>query len=368
MGLTVVILTITAVAGIASAVRRAHGSAASRYRTETVTRGPVTGVVVLPGLLASTSTVRVGVERHGIVDSVAVKTGDRVTRGQVLARLDARDVKAQASGAAASAIAAEVEARQAEARLGQLVFLLEQRDRLLPRGPQGALGPGVRPGEIEAAAMAAEANFVNAAAQLKKQTSAADTARALVSRSVLRAPIDGVVMSRAVEPGELAAPGAPLFVVAADQSQLDLVTTVAEADVARVESGRAHFTVPAFPERTFTAVVRAVEPAPVGDRAPYRYQVRLRAQNPLLLLRPGMSATVTLDLRSPAEALRVPVEALTFAPTGATGDGTQTSVHVIDQGGRLRRERVEVGVSDGKLTEVRRTAVAPGAMVVVGLR
>ena len=78
---------------------------------------------------------------------------------------------------------------------------------------------------------------MNAAAELKKQASAADAARAQVARAVLRAPVSGVIMSRAVEPGEVASAGATLFVVAADPTELDLVTTVAEADVARV--GRA---------------------------------------------------------------------------------------------------------------------------------
>ena len=100
----------------------------------------------------------------------------------------------------------------------------------------------------------------------------------------------------------------------------------------------------------------AVEPAPVGEAPPYRYRVRLRAQNPLLDLRPGMSATVTLDLASPPEALRVPAQALRFSPEGAaaataaparSGGGHAGALHVLDSRGRLRREPVEVGVSDG---------------------
>jgi HlyD family secretion protein len=338
-------------------------SPVGRYHTETAFSGQVTGVLHVPAHVTPTATLRVGAEQPGTVAWVAVRPGDQVRAGQVLARLDDRGLRAVAAGAAASAVAAQVNAQQAKLRLAQLVYLLREAGR----GPslEGVARPEKLTGELQAAALEAEVDMVNAAAELKKQSAAASATRMTVSHAVLRSPISGVVMSRTVEPGETVPAGAPLFIIASDPRALQLVATVNEADVARVTSpAPARFTVPAYPGRVFHAVVAAVEPASdAGGR--FSYRLRLDAANAGLELRPGMSARVDLPLSSAPGALLVPAAALDFAPAGAEGG---SAIYLRDGEGRPRRVPVAVGVTDGRVVEVRSGALQPGTSVIVGQR
>jgi HlyD family secretion protein len=366
LGLALLILFAAILAALAATLllRAGSATAAERYRTETVTRGQVTGVLRVPARVVPRSVIRVGAQRVGRMTSVAVSPGDRVKRGQVLGRLDDRELRALAVGARASALAAQVNARQAQMRLAQIVYLLHNGGAALD-----AEGESVSPHELRSAALEAEVGLVNAAAELKKQSAAVSAAQVSLAGAVLTAPIDGVVLQRAVEPGETVAAGVPLFVIGTDPSEMQVVASVAEGDVSRVRPGHVTFVVPAYPGRVFHANLGIIEPsasAPDGAGAP-GYHVRLQATNREMQLRPGMTATVSLPLASPREALQVPLEALHFS----TEDGAEDirgAIYVLDAARRPRRVPVEVGVTDGRVVEVRAATLEPGASVVLGKR
>jgi HlyD family secretion protein len=351
---------ILAVLAAGLALRAGSTPEAGRYRTETVTRGQVTGVLRVPARVVPRAAIRVGAERVGRVVTVLAAPGDQVRRGQVLARLDDREVRALAVGARAAALAAQVNAKQAEMRLAQIVYLMQNGGTATD-----AEGEQLGPHELHAAALDAEVTLVNAAAELKKQAAAVEAARAVLDGAVLRAPIDGVVLSRAVEPGETVAAGVPLFVLGTDPSEMQVVASVGEGDVTRMRPGHATFVVPAFPHRVFQANIGVIEPAtPAPPVAGSRtgYEVRLLASNHEMQLRPGMTATVSLPFASANEALQVPIEALRERPDGGE---TRNAIYVLDPARRPRRVPVEVGVTDGHRVEVRAATLEPGASVIL---
>jgi HlyD family secretion protein len=350
MTLTTLALILAAGCGaLATSAYRAH--AAARYHTETVERAQVTGVLRLPARVLSTTEIRVGSLQPAQVHSVEVRPGQRVERGQVLARLDTRRLRAAEIGAEASALAAQVGARQAQVRMAEVAYLMHHASDQDPR--------------LASLAMEAEIALVNATAEMKKQTAAWVIARAGLDGATLRSPIAGVVAERAVEAGETVAAGVPLFVIASDPSELQLQAGVSEVDAARLRPGKVTFEVPAHPGRRFEAETDGViERAPVGSGLPYR--LRLRASNGDGALAAGMSAQLVLPAMSASAALTVPARAVSWSPRSAAGE-REPAVYLLE-GDRPRRVVLTPGVSDGQRIEVRTSALSEGARVIVAER
>jgi HlyD family secretion protein len=349
------------VAALMLAVRGRAAAARPRYRTETVTEGGVTGLLPLQGRVVPTAEVRVGPEHPGRVVSVAVSAGARVHKGDVLARLDSRQLRSAAAGAEASALAAKVGAGQAQMRLAQIIWTLQRQMR-----GQAADDDESRPLEsLQAAALDAEARLASAAAELHQQRANRAATLASLAAAVLRAPLDGVVVSRAVEPGEMVQAGTTLFVVAADPARVQVIAPVGELDGSRIDRRQALFRVPAHPGQTFSAGQGRLEPTPASSGSPYC--LRLEADNPGGALQPGMSATLMVKSASAPEALQVPVEALAYASAQTAGE-QGPAVYVLGEEGGPRRIAVEVGVSDGRSAEIRTGALRAGTAVIVARR
>ncbi len=339
-----------------------------RYRTETVTIGQVTGVLHTQALIEPTITMRVTSPNVGRVSAVSVAIGDRVHRGQALARLDTRALQADVASAEAHTMGAHAMLRQAEARLSHVVRLLDRHAPAVPQAPDLAIPPP----ELEAAIVEAEANLVGAVAELQRRAAVLLSMRTQLTDATLRAPMDGIIVGRSVEPGEVVTPVGPLFVLAAHPKELGLVAAVDERDVARVRAGPARFKVTALPGRVFDALVVRVDPAPrqpdaAGRHVRASYGVRLLAPNDGLALRPGMTAVVALPVASPPDTLLVPAAAVLFNEAGTPDLSSGAAVHVLDAAGEPTRVPVEVGVTDGARIEVRGTSLRPGSQVVVGV-
>jgi HlyD family secretion protein len=350
-----------AAAALTVALSGRQRAATARYRTETVSRGRVTGLLRLPAQVVPTAQVRVGAEHPGRVLSVGVRIGDRVHKGDVLARLDSRQLRAAVVGADAGLLAAQVGARQAQLRLAQVVYLLQQTLR-----GHASVDDEEKPTEVlESAALEAEANLANAAAELHRQAAAGVASRATLEAATLRTPIDGIVVSRNVEPDETVQAGDPLFVVAADPARVELLAPVGELDAPGLHAGRATFEVPAHPGRRFTTTQAVLEPSTASAGSPYR--LRLHAENAERTLQPGMTATVEVVGTSSVASLVVPASALAFSPGGAPPSEPGASVYVMGEGGP-RRIPVQVGVTDGRNAEVRGALLQPGTEVIVGAR
>jgi HlyD family secretion protein len=230
-------------------------------------------------------------------------------------------------------------------------------------------------------------------------------------RAVIRSPVSGVVLARQVEPGQTVAASfntPTLFVIAEDLSAMQLRVAVDEADVGRVKAGqKADFTVDAYAGRRFPALVERVDLAssntasaaqasqsgtPAQANAVVNYEARLAVANPDGLLRPGMTATATIDTGSTAVGLLVPNGALRFNPEEANkpqaggaglnvqvglqqeeqkasiGAGSRQQVYVLKDDGTLQKIDVVTGESNGRLTAVSSKELKAGMKVVTGIK
>jgi HlyD family secretion protein len=273
---------------------------AEPYRTAEVDRGSITRVVSATGTLQPLVSANVGSTVSGPVIEVLADFNSQVRAGQVLARLDPtpfqqRIVQAQAQLAQSQAQLAVAESDYQRYRL------LQQR--------------GFASEQLMAQQRAARDTARAAVAQASAQVA---TARTDLERSVIRSPIDGVVVDRQVNVGQPVASSlqaATLFVIAQDLSRLQANITVDEADIGEVNEGQAvRFTVDAFPDREFEGRVSQVRQQGVAESGVVSYTVVVEADNPGRQLLPGMTANAEIVLEQRDDVLRVPNTALRFRP------------------------------------------------------
>ena len=351
--------------GVWLALRPGPVPFAARFRVQPVTQGDVVREVTATGNVEAVTTVQVGAEISGRIATVAVDYNDRVRAGQVLARFDRTLLSAQLAqteGAVAAARAAVEEARtnrdKAEIDSSRAMELWE--------------GKGVTDAERDAALSTARLTrqvVAAAEAQLAASQAAGDVARTNLQHTLIRAPIDGIIITRNIDPGQTVASALQtpvLFTVAADLRRMQVVAAVDEADVGEVVAGQpATFTVSAYPDRVFHGVVTQVRNSPVVVQDVVTYGTVVEVDNADLALKPGMTASVHIRIAATSNTLRVPNAALLFTPPRQVPT-TTLGVWVIE-GEALRRVSIHPGISDGEFTAVVSGDLAAGASVVVGL-
>lgn len=294
------------------------------YTTEPVRRGDLTVTVTATGTVQPTTEVDVTSELSGILARVEVDFNDPVTAGQVLARLDTAKLadqlaisNAQLAAARARLLQASTTAREAEADLAR-AQALSDRGVTSRSDTAGFIAAYER---ATASVAIAEADVILAEANLSLvQTD--------LKKGVIRSPIDGIVLDRTAEVGQIVTSsqsGSALFRLAGDLRQMDLLVNVDEADIGRVEPGQeAVFTVDAYESQSFPARITQVRFAPETVNDVVSYKAVLAVENPGGQLRPGMTATATITVAEVSDALIVPNAALRYAPpqAGTAGSGT----------------------------------------------
>ena len=310
------------------------GNAVSFVTTPAET-GDLTVEVTATGTLQPLTQVDISSELSGIVRSVSATENQYVKKGDVLAALDTTRLLAEIDRAKASVKAADAKVADAHTTLKETTAAQVRAAQLTARGmaTEQALeaATAVRD-RAQAALDAAEANAAIAAAELKLQ-------EADLQKSTIYAPIDGIVLTRSVDPGQTVASSlqAPvLFIIAADLRKMELKAAVDEADIGGVQHGqKARFSVDAFPGRIFDADIRDIAYASVTTDGVVTYDARLEVDNEELLLRPGMTATVEIVTREADNVLTVPSAAFRFRPPVAE----QSSGWSLDQLFRPRMPR-----------------------------
>jgi HlyD family secretion protein len=354
-------LLVVVVGTAADYAIRAHRSPPPIVLLAPVTRGAITGLIETVGTLAPVDVSVVSQPNAGRIVAVAVSAGDSVRSGQTLARIDSLALQAQLARAESRVVAAEAAAFEAELALARATAA-RAPDQSPPRPSEDR-----EITDADAAGAVAEARVAKADSELSAREAEYRLAQRQLGERLVRAPISGIILSREVEPGQVVAPGAPLFRIGSDLGHLRVSADVAEAELAHVRSGqRASFTVPAFPGRTFEAQVVAVGAlqGPVGAK---RFPVTLAVDNASKSLSPGMTATVAIDTAADASVFRVPLAALDFAPGSVARTQDEPAVWLSERsGGPLTRTRVAVGVTDGRYAEVRSSALHEGFAVAVG--
>jgi len=315
---------VTAAAAYAALRRPDPSKGAPAFATTALAKGDVTLTITSTGNLKPTNEVTIGSELSGTVMEVLVEANDRVTKGQPLAILDTTKLSQQTLSSKASLKAAQAKQAQCEATLREADANLE-RLRELNRLSGGRSPSKLDMDSAEASDSRARADLLSAQAnveQLEAQVKANETD---LAKGVIRSPIDGIVLTRSVEPGQTVAASftAPeLFVIAENLSNMKLTISVAEADIGRLAAGqKARFTVDAWPGRTYTAnVVRVSYGSSVTNNV-VTYETELEVRNDDLSLRPGMTATADVTVARSSGVFRVPATALRFDPASSMPQG-----------------------------------------------
>lgn len=382
-------------AGAAAAWWQASGEAqpeTASYRTVAIEPGSMTVEVSATGTLEPLTQVDVSSELSGVVRSVVVEENQRVAAGDVLAELDTIRISAQIERAEANVAAARARVTDAEVTAQETERSLARTRQLTQRGmaTEQALEMATAAHQRADSAVAiAAANLAVAEAELKLQ-------QADLAKSTIYAPIDGTVLSRAVNPGQTVASSmqAPvLFVIAENLETMELKAAVDEADIGAVAAGqKARFTVDAFPERRFDATIRDISYASTVTEGVVTYQARLNVDNAELLLRPGMTATVEIVTREAEGVLLAPAAAFRFSPpqttqrsgwsiqrlfmparpmgrgrqARGTSDGGEGRPLYVLRDGQPQMVRVVTGATDGDMVEIV-SGLEAGDRVIVGM-
>lgn len=380
---------------------RQQDAATPRYATETVGRGNLTLTVTANGKLQATRTVNIGSELSGTVRTVYVDVNDRVREGQVLVELDTAKLTAQVARSRASLAAARARLAQAEATVAEAQANLKRLEEVARLS--GGKVPSATELDAGRAVLArARAEENSARANVDDSKAALSTDETNLSKASIKSPIDGVVLSRSVEPGNAVAASlqaVTLFSLAEDLTRLVVEVSVDEADVGSVEIGqKAGFTVSAWPQRQYPATVSRVAYGSTLTENVVTYATRLEVDNGDLSLRPGMTVSATIVAAERRNALLVPNAALRFAPVAADAGGTRSpasgssplmsrlvmqrpprqgrsarpeartagahQVWVLE-GGAPKQLTVMTGISDGRMTEIIGGELQPGMAVIV---
>lgn len=311
---------ILATAGVLSAVvlwRSSGSSPAVQYKTQEVRRGDLTVIVTATGTLQATNEVDVSSELSGIIKTIEVDFNSKVKTGQVLARLDTSKLEAQVTQSKAALESAKAKVLQTQATVR------ETRSKLFQLRKVRELSNNKVPSqsEIDAAEAAldrAVADVAGAKAAVSQAQATLDANQTDLSKTAIRSPINGIVLTRKMEPGQtVAATLDPpvLFKLAEDLTQMELVVNVDEADVGHIREGQnATFSVAAYPNRIFEAQIVQARFGSTTTSGVVTYETVLKVDNPDMALRPGMTATADIVVRKIDNALLVPGAALRFTP------------------------------------------------------
>ncbi len=316
-----------------------------------IVQGSVAGVLRAPGSLAPKSVVRIGSLLPGQVTAVNADVGDRVARGQVLARLDNLEQRLALVGAAGQLTSAEIEATRAQRELNQI---------LESQAAGGVDLDGAIAGDLllDGPAGDAQLDLIAAVAKVAKQEALLTLNRRLNERRVIRAPMAGVVLSRSIAAGETvpgSPPGPPLFVIGSDPGELRMTALVDQRHIAAVRPGSATITTPVA-ARALPATVQGTSAVADAMRSSAAYEVALDVGNPDGVLAAGMTVIAALPMSSPAEALRVPTSAVQ-----ETASGPRLSLVAPD--GTVVSTAVMAGVTNDVWTEVAGAGLAAGHLV-----
>jgi HlyD family secretion protein len=339
------------------------------YITEIAAEGPLRVLVTATGTLQPTNQVDVGSEVSGLIAQILVDFNDTVTKGQVIAQLDTQTLEARVASSRASLAVADASLMQAEATVTETRAKAARSRELAARNiaSQQTLETD------EAAALRAVAAVASANAQVTVARAQLQEVETSLRKAVIRAPIDGVIISREVRPGQTVAASFQtpvLFKLAEDLRRMELHLDLDESDVGQVRNGqKAEFRVDAYPGRAFAAQIVSVRFNPREVNNVVTYETVLSVENPDLLLRPGMTATADILIDEKSRSLLVPNRALRFLPpevaaTAASADDEGPRVWVVRDGAAVAVP-VETGLTNGEVTEVTSGDVAPGTSVIV---
>lgn len=374
------------------------------WGTTRVERGDVAKTISATGKLQAVTTVQVGSQVSGNVSDIYVDFNSQVKKGQVIARLDPSQLQAQLTQAQANLTSAQMSVQSGQASLAASEAGVEAASANVERLQSAVddallnlnrtkelVAEGVTPkrdletaqaaytqalaqkqqglaqvNQARSQAAAAKAQVAQARAQVAQASASVQLASVNLEKTVIRAPIDGVVTSRSVDVGQTVAASlqAPvLFLIAHDLTQMQVLANIDEADVGQLKTGNpVSFTVDAFPRDTFQGQISQIRLEPMAVQNVVTYTAVIDVANPEQKLKPGMTANITATVESRENVLTIPSAALRFTPAAtdqaqpqaATTRGKRGGGSVVYrvEGRELKPVPVRVGLTNGITTEV----------------
>ncbi len=326
-----------------------RGPDASPYRATEVTRASIVNEIRVTASIVLTDQVEVPAPVEGQLVEVAVQSGDQVEEGQLLARLDKVSAEVAYLIAQADSQVARARVSEAEASAERASRSLERTNRLADKGLASASDLEATRSEMtkaRASLKAARAEHLAALERVSLRGRERD-------QTEIVAPRAGLVLEAPSHTGMVVGPRTRLFRIGAPLDQVNVEAPIGEADIGDMSLGlSAKFEVPTYPGRIFEATVKHISPDPKTEHGAIFYMVKLAANNPDHALLPGMTAQLRIKVAQVDDVLAVREATLRFTPEGAPEAPPRSRVWRI-RGTELEEVPVEVGLSDGALTEVR---------------
>jgi HlyD family secretion protein len=383
------------------------------YTSATVKRADLTRTISATGHVQAVTTVQVGSQVSGTISELHADFNDRVTKGQIIARLDPSQLQAQLTqaqanltatmavvqtaqsgvqGAEASVLASQANVDRAESVVADAQRTFDLNTNLVKEGvlaknnldaSRAALVQAqaqrqqaiAQLSQVKMQALSARSQLEQTKAQSQQSRAAVEVAQVNLDRSVIRAPIDGVVVARNIDVGQTVAASlqAPtLFLIANDLTRMQVLADIDEADIGQLKEGAdVSFTVDAFPRDTFHGRVSQIRLSPQTVQNVVTYTAVIDVPNPGMKLKPGMTANLSAVVAQKKDALAVPNAALRFrpsdeqAPTVRTGREQRGATVWVVAGSELKAVRVQTGMTDGIATEISGGALKEGDQIAV---
>ena len=292
------------------------------YKTAKIERGTIVSTVAATGNLSAVTTVQVGTQVSGTIQKLYVDFNSRVKKGQAIAEIDPSLFNASVEQSQGNYLSAEANLQKAKITLTDAERTFKRNKTMLADGI-------ISQGDFDAA----ETTLLSSRVAVRAAEGAIAQTRGSLMQSktnlrysTIRSPVDGVVISRAIDVGQTVAASfqtPTLFTIAQDLTKMQIEVSVDEADISRIQlHQKASFTVDSYPEQTFRGEVVQIRSAPVITQNVVTYVVVVNVDNSDLKLKPGMTANVSVEVSKKDDVLKLPPGALRFKPK-TKGDDTK---------------------------------------------
>ncbi len=336
---------IFAICMIAATLAACSEGTKVNYSTSPVEKQNISTSITATGTIEPVTEVEVGTQVSGIIDRIYVDYNSEVHRGQVIAELDKTNLLSELASSQSNL-------SNAQSSLNYQSANYKRYKTLYDKGLVSA-------NDYENAKL----SYEQALQQVKVQQQNVQKAQTNLGYATITSPIDGVVLSKEVEEGQTVASAMTtptLFIIAQDLTDMRVIADIDEADIGGVKEGqRVTFTVDAFPDDTFEGAVTQVRQQATTESNVVTYEVVISAPNDQLKLKPGLTANVTIYTLEKNGVLAVPARALRFTPNeallqeGETVEDVEAPFKVwTKEGNVFKAHKVEVGTSNGMLTEI----------------
>ncbi len=340
---------------------QSKNSKAPPYRTARVERGDVAQSVSATGTLNAVTTVQVGSQVSGTIRKIFVDFNSPVKKGEPIAQIDTSLFEASVTQSRGGLSNARANLEKAKVTVSNAERTLRRNRELIKDGFVSQADVDNAQTDYDSAVAAVQ----SAEAQVDQARGALKVSETNLGYTTIHSPVNGTVVSRAVDVGQTVAASfqtPTLFTIAQDLTKMQIDTNVDEADIAKAKvDQKATFTVDAFPEKTFTGKVNQVRSAPIVTQNVVTYDVVIGVDNKEMLLKPGMTANVSILTNTVDNVLKIPNTALRYRPSGkgkpeGKAEGKKEAagprVYLIGKGETPHAVPVKLGINDGNFTQL----------------